>query len=239
MRGIRRRCCAGDRGEAQARTGRNGERLAIEGDRPMAQAAVPVGKHREQREAFAEVLVDHLRAPDFVRAAFAQAEQAGGGRSGCRAGRSRRSPYRAADAPAGGPGRRRSGHGCRARRCRGSSARRRRTGRWRIACVAGPLRCRRGLRDSCGSCSSTPPAANREYGCAWVCPRVEGGPGRPGPNGSAVGASRGHFETETQVGEAGLGPHGVDPSGGAGRFRQVELNISGARPNETFEGVFP
>lgn len=44
----------------------------------MAQAAVPVGKHREQREAFAEVLVDHLRAPDFVRAAFAQAEQAGG-----------------------------------------------------------------------------------------------------------------------------------------------------------------
>ena len=49
---------------------------------------------------------------------------------------------------------------------------------------------------------------NREYGCAWVCPRVEGGPGRPGPNGSAVGEVEGHFETETQVGEAGLGPWG-------------------------------
>ena len=42
MRGIRRRATAqGDRGEAQARTGRDGERLAIEGDRPVAQAAVP------------------------------------------------------------------------------------------------------------------------------------------------------------------------------------------------------
>ncbi len=141
----------------------------------VAQAAVPVGKHGEQREAFVEVLVDHLRAPDFVRAAFAQAEQAGGVVD-LAVEQDDRADRRIArlDAPAGGPGRRRSGHGCRARRCRGSSARRRRTGRWRIACVAGPLRCRRGPRDSCGSCSSTGGSRrrqpNREYGCAWVCP---------------------------------------------------------------------
>jgi hypothetical protein len=37
-----------------------------------------VGEHVEQREAGAQVFVDHVGAPDLMRAAFAQAEQAGG-----------------------------------------------------------------------------------------------------------------------------------------------------------------
>jgi hypothetical protein len=37
-----------------------------------------VGQHGEQRKAAAEVLVDHVGAPYLVRAAFAQAQQAGG-----------------------------------------------------------------------------------------------------------------------------------------------------------------
>lgn len=37
-----------------------------------------MAEHGEQRETGGQVLVDHLGAPDLVRAAFAQAEQAGG-----------------------------------------------------------------------------------------------------------------------------------------------------------------
>ena len=82
--------------------------------------------------------------------------------------------------------------------------------------MAGPLRCRRGPRDSCGSCSSVRGSRrrqpNREYGCAWVCPRVGGRPGRPGPNGSAVGEVEGHFEKPRRRSvKLGPGPHGVDP----------------------------
>ncbi len=51
---------------------------AFQLDAVPLQAAVPVAEHVEQREAGAQVLVDHVGAPDLVRAAFAQAEQAGG-----------------------------------------------------------------------------------------------------------------------------------------------------------------
>ncbi|MNE85938.1 hypothetical protein D3C80_1829890 [compost metagenome] len=37
-----------------------------------------MAEHGEQREAGAQVLVDHVGAPDLMRAAFTQAQQAGG-----------------------------------------------------------------------------------------------------------------------------------------------------------------
>ncbi|MOA41748.1 hypothetical protein D3C78_1637440 [compost metagenome] len=41
------------------------------------QPAVPVSEHVEQRETAAQVLVHALGAPNVMRAAFTQAEQAG------------------------------------------------------------------------------------------------------------------------------------------------------------------
>ena len=53
-------------------------KLLVELDAVPVQAAVPVGEHGEQRETGAQVFVDHVGAPDLMRATFAQAEQAGG-----------------------------------------------------------------------------------------------------------------------------------------------------------------
>ncbi len=84
-------------------------------------------------------------------------------------------------------------------------------------CVRGwaatlPSRTPRQLRQLQFHWGKPPPAAEPRIRMCMGLPRgLEGGPGRPGPNGSAVGEVEGHFETETQVGEAGLGPHGVDP----------------------------
>ncbi|MDT4824400.1 hypothetical protein FQZ97_576470 [compost metagenome] len=75
---IRRRAAAqGDGGEAQPRAGGNLERRAGEVDGVPGEATVPVLEHAEQWEAAGEVLVDHVGAPDRVRAALTQAEQAG------------------------------------------------------------------------------------------------------------------------------------------------------------------
>ncbi|MNG03103.1 hypothetical protein D3C84_861650 [compost metagenome] len=78
VRGIGRRGAAQrQRGEAQVRAGRDGEAL-VQFYAVPAQPAVPVGQHVEQREAAAQVFMDHVGAPHLVRATFAQAEQAGG-----------------------------------------------------------------------------------------------------------------------------------------------------------------
>ncbi|MNP32195.1 hypothetical protein D3C76_1253630 [compost metagenome] len=78
MRRVGRRSAAqGQRGETQVRAGWNAEAL-VELDAVPAQAAVPVGQHVEQREAGAQVFVDHVGAPDLMRATFTQHEQAGG-----------------------------------------------------------------------------------------------------------------------------------------------------------------
>jgi len=52
-------------------------RHAVEFDRVVLQAAVPVVEHVEQRKAAGQVLVDHLGAPDLMRAALALGQQAG------------------------------------------------------------------------------------------------------------------------------------------------------------------
>ena len=83
-----------------------------------------------------------------------------------------------------------------------------------------------------------PPAADRIRMCMGL-PRGWRRPGRPGPNGSAVGEVEVTSKPRRRSVKLGLVHMGSILSGGAGRFRQVELNISGARPNETFEGVFP
>lgn len=140
----------------------------------MAQAAVPVGKHGEQREAFAEVLVDHLRAPDFVRAAFAQAEQAGGVvdlavEQDDRADRRIARPTRRLEGREGGDlgtdvGRGVAEDPALAVVGQGDGGLRAWLGRYAavadpatVAAVAVPLGKRRRR-------------PNREYGCAWVCP---------------------------------------------------------------------
>ncbi len=73
----RRGAAQGERGEAQVGAGLDHE-AAFQLDAVPLQAAVPVAEHVEQREAGGQVLVDHVGAPHLVRAAFAQAEQAGG-----------------------------------------------------------------------------------------------------------------------------------------------------------------
>ena len=73
------RCGAaqGQGAETQVGAGRDAETL-VEFDAVPVQAAIPVAEHGEQREAAAQVFVDHVGAPDLVRAAFTQAQQAGG-----------------------------------------------------------------------------------------------------------------------------------------------------------------
>nr|GFD53962.1 hypothetical protein [Tanacetum cinerariifolium] len=63
--------------EAQVRAGGNDE-AAFQFDAVPDQTAIPVLEHVEQRETCGEVFVDHVGAPDLVRTAFAQAQQAGG-----------------------------------------------------------------------------------------------------------------------------------------------------------------
>ncbi len=73
----RRRTAQRNRSDDEIRTGRDDE-AAVQRDGVPLQAAVPVLEHVEQRKARGQVLVDHLGAPDFMRAAFTQGQQAGG-----------------------------------------------------------------------------------------------------------------------------------------------------------------
>ena len=59
------------------RAGRDAEWLAIQAKGLPVQPAVPMGKHVEQRETRAQVLMNPFGAPDVMRAAFTQAQQAG------------------------------------------------------------------------------------------------------------------------------------------------------------------
>jgi hypothetical protein len=61
----------------QVFAGRDAEWLAVQSDPLPLQPAVPMFEHGEQGEAAAQVFMHAFGAPDRMRAAFAQTQQAG------------------------------------------------------------------------------------------------------------------------------------------------------------------